>query len=278
MAFQGKWRLVFKRKATDQDVLVHCPCLSQFRLTSSSETVRRFEDFAKLLARKIAGLEILFHYVFAPEVQLEGSYVVQSTDTGTVILNVGFIGEGWFRKSNWQDHVEALIFLLAQHRVQVMGCDSPQDDDLCFHEELAHLGASALGMAMGMIAQSGSSPTTAGSASRTSTSSSTSGGARPSGSRRGSAWTRDSTRSRPRSRSTMCTRIARRRCSPAAVSSGRSRLRLRRFPCSCRRWGSCDRCPSIRSVRGVAVATGAPWSPKMWGHAVGACRWRSQPR
>ena len=155
MAFQGKWRLVFKRRATDLEVLADCPYLVQSSWECSDD-VSRFDQFAKVLAKKIAGLEILIHYVFAPEVRLDGSYVAQSIDTGTVILNAGFMGEGWFKKSNWQDHVEALIFLLAQHRVQVTGCDSPQDDDLCFQEELAHLGASALGMAMGMIAQSGS--------------------------------------------------------------------------------------------------------------------------
>ena len=143
MAFQGKWRLVFKRSAADQDVLADCPIFSTF---SWLGTMQRFEDFAKSLAREIAGVEILFHYVGAPDVRLDGSYVAQSTGAGTVILNVGSLGEGWFEKRNWRDQVEALIFLLAQHRVQVTGCDSPQDADMCFREELAHLGAASMSL------------------------------------------------------------------------------------------------------------------------------------
>ena len=153
MAFQGKWRLVFKRSAADQDVLADGPSLSEF---SSTGTMPQFEEFAKALARKIAGVEILFHYVGAPDVRLDGSYVAQSTGAGTVILNVGSLGEGWFDKSNWRDQVEALIFLLSQHRVQVTGCDSPQDADMCFREELAHLGAASMSMAMEMVDAPGS--------------------------------------------------------------------------------------------------------------------------
>ena len=100
--FQGKWRLVFKQRAEDQDVLSGCSLLFQ---SSWTEDMRRFDEFAKELARKIAGVEILVHYVFDQNVPLDGSYVVHSTYVGTVIINVGFLGERWFRKDNWKDHV-----------------------------------------------------------------------------------------------------------------------------------------------------------------------------
>jgi len=153
--FQGKLRLIFKRDANDWDALAVSPCFPHSNWTRPEE-VRKFGVFAKELARKIAGIKIFVHYVIAPGyVPLDGSYLLQSLDTGTVILNVGSLGENWFRDSNRQDHVEVLLYLLAQHRVQITKCDSAQDAELCFREELAHLGAAAMVMAMDLAVQAG---------------------------------------------------------------------------------------------------------------------------